>query len=450
MNPRLVFERLICSWLGVAIVIKASGALFWLGALILISKNLRPSDFGVFIVGMTLANLLAITAPFGYVKICAKYLPIYWKKNQAAHVALLRRTFIVTAGLCFVFFVLGLGCFRLSEIGYLPFQFDVTLTTALLVVVSVLPISLLNIVQEWLLSQRRTVVALIPDSIIKPIVMASLIISLDSSVFPYRDLEGMLILLVVSLTFALIIGFVLALLVPQPAHQNEHVHLPRERKRWQVDAPHLFITTIISNAIQRGDILVFALLFEPAVVAVYAVAQRVISVLSPILDAVKAYVRPMLSLSVRAGNTNEVVFASDRGSLLYGLVGSFYFLSILLGAYPILALFGKEYVPDAYFMAIVLSTGKVAMLSAGPSPMHAALTSLNAQRTTLQFCLVVFMVAVTYISGKVYGIYGATFAVALVTGLNAWAHNILLFRYFGLETGLFAATRRTLSDAERT
>ncbi|MDX3909850.1 MAG: oligosaccharide flippase family protein [Sphingobium sp.] len=235
-------------------------------------------------------------------------------------------------------------------------------------------------------------------------------------------------LLLASTTINAVIGFVLlGMMLPKKdvgASAGERV--PLFGLGWS-----LFTTEIVQLLLASAPTLTLGIVTSEREVGYFALAWRVALILNLVVSAVAAMVSPRFARAHAQGNREDLIATSAQALAIVFALGALPLIVLVIGARPILELFGAGYGDGAMTLRILLLGQFIAMLSAGaPELLGMAGHGSMLRRINLvaAVCLGISLAVFT----PLFGANGAawatvTTAIAIAVGANLAIRHYLDF-----------------------
>jgi len=383
---------------------------------VILANVMGSRGFGDYIYAYNWARLLALFGGLGLTLSVLKFVPTYleekeWGRLKGLLFAFSGATLVASAVLA----VLVLGFFVIFP----PSDID---QTTLAIGLLVTPLyGLMSLYVQFLRGMEFVTTAYLPMSVGQNVLMMGGIMAMLVFFGEVGNVQAITLLLIVVL---LIVAFQLWTILrklPAIVHKVRPVYETREWLRTSL--PMLFIKGF-DVLMSRVDVLLVGFLLGAIPTAIYAVASRTASMAVFPMIAANSMVAPRIAPLYRQGKHEELNKLVQRGTRLSMSVSLVAVIALVIFSYPLLALFGEEFVVGQRTMFILL-IGFLINASTGPVSMLLSLT--EHERVNGRIYGTVLMVNVVlniaFIQFTSLGIEGVAIATAFSMALrNVWLY----------------------------
>jgi O-antigen/teichoic acid export membrane protein len=394
---------------------------------IVLAKMLKPSGYGTYSFVMVLVAFLAIPSELGVPGLAVREIAVTNARKDWSHmrgfIIRAHRTIIVTC-LCLV----GAAVVALLVWGD---RLDATKRACIWLGLLVIPLMSLGALRGAMLrGLRKVVLGQLPEQIIRPLVLLTLVLLLPLLGKKLDSPVGVMAVQIISVTTAFLCGLILFF-------RNRPPELAGAEP--QFGTASLLKSSIpfgLSAAMQlingRTDILALGMFREDAEVGIYRVAVQIAAVIIFSSQAVNAIQAPHIAHLYANGDMQKLQRIITRSSQAVTLYAVPILLAIVFfGESVIRALFGAEYI-TAHVPLVILGVGQLVNVSMGS--VASLLNMTGHERDTARIILIAAMlnVVLTFTLTPVWGMTGA--AVATASGLIVW--NLIMWRAVYVRTGI--------------
>jgi len=399
---------------------------------ILLARIMDVTQYGIYIYILTWINLLSIACKLGIDTSLLRFVPAYNAKEEwGLFRGILERSIqyvLITSSIIGVsaFFIV---LFLYSRIGYIS---AVTFWIALIL----LPLlSLTSLRNATLRALKHVVKASLPASFIRPLI----IMLLSSAFYFYSQQQLNAIHVMVFNVSAALIAFTIGtywLLKTLPNHLYKYSPIYTEKEWLKVSLPLLFMSGMYL-VLNQTDIIVIGAFLDAKQVGIYAVATRIVGIVTLGFSAVNTIVAPMISELYSTDKTvqlQKMLTLAARGIFLFTLVAS---LSIAVFGENILSLFGKEYI-NGYSSLLILLIGQVISMLSGAVGFLMTMTGHQRQAARILSFGTVFNITLNLFLVPIFGIVGAAISTATTTALLNFLMLSFVWRRLNFNPTIFS------------
>ncbi len=398
---------------------------------VLLTRLLGAEQYGSYYFVLAWVMALLIVAKFGLDSALLRFVPAYvareqwgllkgvlrWSASRAAWASL------ITAGLL------------ATVVAFMP-DISPGLAHTFYLGCVVLPILVYVYLRSALLrSLRHVVLALLPEAIIAPLVLALLItlywLLVESELNSVHAMAATL----AGLTVSAVIGrFLLSSRLPGQLRQVQAV---QDADTWLGSTRSMMLIGGAHVLLNNTDSIMLGMLKDAHSVGIYAVAAKSAILVSFSLTIANTTIAPLIP---RFHSTNEhaqLQQALDHSMRLVSVASVAVFLAVLLFGRELLAIFGPEFV-EGYVALVILAAGGLVNALAGPSANLLSLTGSERYVSRVMLAVTGLNIMLNLMFIPRWGVEGA----ALATAISMMAWNVVMFvtvrRRLGLEpNGIF-------------
>ena len=400
-----------------ALAVNVAGAGLAFGLHVLLSRMAGLQGYGVYIYAFTWVSVLALGAKLGLDTGLVRFLPaLALKRDWPRMKGLLRqstRISLLAAATLSGLVALGVGWFGSG------LQADLRQT--IWVGCLLLPVLVLtHLRQAALRGFKRASYAEVPDRVLRPLVMVSILlvvwIILDRKV----DAASAMAIHLAALTAALVVAHLwLVRALPSPAQEACPSY---ETRSWLATSLPFVIVSGSHLILGQVDILMLGAWMGPAEAGIYAAATRIAAFVAFALVAINAIAAPMISqlyTAQRMTALQHVLTLTARANLAFALVVTAVLFAV--GDW-ILTLFGTEFV-RGHDALVILIGGQLFNALAGPVGILMTMAGRERQAARILVLGVAVNIALNTVLIPLWGPIGA--ATATATTMVLW--NLLMY-----------------------
>jgi O-antigen/teichoic acid export membrane protein len=419
------------SWLTGA---RIAGALAGFAAQVVLARALQADALGLFYSVTSAAAILGIIAAQGYPAIAPRFMARYREQGRSAWIA----AFIARARRDTTLYVAIATGFLLGLAWLWP-DFSREARWALVAAALSIPAGAsIRVNGALAIVIRRFALAYLPDTCIRPFLL----------------LAGVLALLGFGVTLTapnvtwLLTGIVTVLALAQFLRVRQEIPIaaaPPAAQRlvriWQREAKPLIVVALFTNFFGDVDILFVTPLLSSAETAVLGLCLKLSLLVGFAVQVAHQVVVPDLA-EAHAGKDDGATRDALRKALGFPLAMTLGALAVVIvSGEQVLAIFGPDFTHAKLPLAILMAC-QVARALFGPSV--SLLTVIGAQRQNAALALgsLAVLAGANLALAPLYGVLGASIAVAVATLTWLIASAIVLARYDGLRTDAVYLLRR--------
>lgn len=418
-------DTLLRGALGV-FTINAAGAALAFGTQVLLARVMGAGHFGVYVYVLSWVTILVLVGKMGMDEALLRFVAAYTaRKEWDALSGVLRfvALLVLTASIL-------LGGAGAIAVWILEERLSSELAWTLWIGFALLPVMALTYLRQAALrALGRAASALMPDQILRPLLLAGLVVVAFFGLGRQVDGATAMVLNLGAATVAFLVGVVwLARSLPANAKGARPVYQARQ---WVVVALPLFLISGMHIVHNQTDILMIGSLLGTREAGIYAAATRIATLVLAGLIAVNTIVAPMISrlyATDRIDELQRIVSQAARRILFVSLpVG----LALAVLGRWVLSFFGAEFVEGSAALVILIG-GQLINALAGSVGFLMMMTGHEREAASIMTVSVVLNVGLNAVLIPVFGMEGAAFATALTTAL--W--NILMLLYVQRRLGI--------------
>lgn len=407
------------------IIIRCAGAAIAYATQVLLSRLLGQSDYGVFTLVWVWIIVLGHITPAGFAQAACRFLPHYHARNENDLLQGFLRTGALIVGACAISTALAGGVI----LWFAGASFENAYTLPFALALLVIPLfALQDYVENIARSFNWTVLAIAPPYIIRHGLIACGVIGSFMLDIPMSAALAIAVTFCAALVSLLVqTGFVwwrLKKLIPRTPRKN------RTREWVRTALPLIFVdgtVMLFSNA----DILILSLFVEPATIALYFAASRILQLIAFVQYAATAATAQQFS-ALNAVDDAEALSSLARSTTRFTFIIS---LGAVLVTYPLapflLSLFGSGF-GEAMPILTILMFGLLVQAFAGPG--EDLLKMLGHERACAASSIVALVLNVTlnFALIPVFGAVGAAIATVLSLSFQSLTLAWLVRQRLGL------------------
>ena len=389
------------------------------GTNVVLARVLGVTEYGMYIYALEWINLLAWACQLGLVTSLVRFVSAY---NAQGEWGLFRG--ILSRSIQYVLLatlVIGIvaACVMWLLFERIGAQQTVTLWIALLI----LPlIALTGLRQGALRGLKRVVIASVPDSIVRPLLIAIMVVLWYSlAQQPLQAPAAMVINLVAALVAFGLGSMFLVKCLPERVRHAASLYAGWE---WLKVSLPMFFGSGMFLILRQADVLMVGVIMGPAQAGIYAVVSRITELVSFGTHAIDSIAAPMISelhSTKKLRALQRMATFAARGTFAFSFVMSV--LLALVGTY-VLALFGEEFVVGYDAMQILL-VGVVIKSLFGSAGFLLSMTGYHTQGAVIAGACAALNIALNATLIPTYGLTGA--AVATAVSNVFWSIIVLIY-----------------------
>ena len=387
----------------------------------ILARLLGAENFGVYKFSITILNLATLLTTLGFPSLIIREAAIYRSKNEWK---LLRGLFVFSRNIAVILslgvlvFFLSIKIYSQNKVG---FAFD---DIWLLVLIALPLVSFNKLSQAFISSYDFAYLSQISSGVLSPIILVTLSYTLFS-LSSLKISDVFYIYFLASLCAFLLNVFLVKKTSPTPKNTTHSSAF--KSKEWLSSAIVLMSLSAVYTVNSQIDIVMLGVLSDSANVGIYAVSNRITTLLVFFLSSANLVIAPSLARFYASGErkkTAKILAKVTRISFIFSIV-SVVALSVFGG--KILSTFGGEYAVG-YWVLLILGLSQLVNSASGPVSL--LMNMSGHEKTSLAMFTVSFFInlLLNYFLIPRMGIYGA--AIATSCSMVAWNASSLLFVVF--------------------
>jgi O-antigen/teichoic acid export membrane protein len=400
---------------------------------VILSRTLGAKGYGLYSIALAWALILVLPSRAGLDFAALRFAAVYLEHGKQDRLrGLVRFTGLAVFGLSIV---MGAIVYFLTAAGLTSAPPTLAPGMALII----LPVAMLALVAAFLRNARQIVASQLYEQVLRP---GLLIAVLGAWALTERSLSAAnaLVLTAIAALVAMCLGSAHAVRAMGGSGGTADYSPWRQ---WIALSFPIFLTTIVQELLNQLDIIMLGYLDSPASAGLYSAAWRLSSLITFGLVALAAVNGPLIAGAHARGDTDDLAgIARTTARLGFG-ASVLATAALVLGARPILQLFGAEFA-RAYPALLVLLAGGLTNAFTGASAYLLTMTGRQTRALAVftAALLVSFILNLTLIPH--FSIVGA--AIASASATIVW--NVAMLIYVRRDLGIDAsALARPLSGA---
>jgi len=383
---------------------------------VLLTRLLGAAEYGDYYFVLAWLMALLIVAKFGLDSALLRFVPAYIAQQQWGMLRGIVRWSARRAALASLTTAVALAL----TVSLLP-DIGSRLAVTFYLGSAALPILVYIYLRSALLrSLRHVVLALLPEAVIAPLVLALAIVVYWSWAAPVLTSADAMAATLVGLLVSAAVGRQLLLrrlpaqLLQTPAQTDARTWLTSTRSMLLITGAHVLLA--------NTDAIMLGMLKDPASVGIYAVAAKCAILVSFPLTIANTTIAPLIPQFHASDDHAQLQQALDHSMRLVSLAALCAFGVLLLAASPLLSMFGEEFVAGNVALWIL---GFSALINALAGPVANLLSLTGSERYVSRVMIGTMLLNVTLNLLLIprWGIEGA----AVATGLSMMTWNVLMF-----------------------
>lgn len=331
----------------VSLATRVAGVLLSYGATVLLSRSLGVERFGVYSLALSWALVLVIAARFGLDNAALRFVAIYLQEGRAASSAGFMRFALILVFALSV--MIGAVLYVLTALGLTTLSPALVLPTALLI----FPIAALGLNAALLRTAQRIFAAQFYDQILRPAVLAMLIVAAAGLGARLSSARAM------TLTSA---GAWVALIFSAIHVQRALSHRTGQRdyglwRGWIGFSAPLLVMAIVQELLNQINIIMLGYLDGAAGAGLYSVAWRLGSLVTFGLTAIVSMTGPMIAAAHAKSDLREVAHIA-RVSAQFGFASALCLvIPLAIAGRALLGVFGPGFTHAYPALLLMLMAG---------------------------------------------------------------------------------------------
>jgi len=227
-----------------------------------------------------------------------------------------------------------------------------------------------------------------------------------------------------------------------------HQHLPNSRSETAISSPRLFavclpltMVELLNYAMLWMPLLLLGLLVSESAAGIYNVSHRLATQLGLLLLVFSSITAPRFATYHQSRDNLQLAQLAGRSTRIMCMLGLIPATILLLGAEPILGLFGEEFIHAKNILQILV-IGQWVNLMTGPT---GNLLAMTGNERTLRNVLIISLLLMLILAGTLiplFGALGAAWATTTPIIFHKLVCSLLVKQRLGLPFILLLATGR--------
>jgi O-antigen/teichoic acid export membrane protein len=357
----------------ISLTLRVGGAAAQFAFTVLIARMFGPTGLGRYALALSIVAIASTFARWGVDQATLKYVAIYAARGEKEAVSRL-----VNQGLHFI----GVTGVVVSSVLWLLAPWlargifhDMELIVLLRIMIfSILPFSLLNLLAEAIRGLQRIGVHTLVQGVLVP--LFSIVFLLLYQFIAGKGLRGAGIAYVSACILVTGTAFFLWQIYLKRQRNDSINNGPVSRRILLTTASPLAWVTLISVAMSFTETLVLGVFRTSAEVGLYAAALRLALLVNFVIIAFNSILAPKFASLYHESNLSAVSALSSKSILAMSVVASPLLGIFIIFPRQVLALFGTEFVSAAAAL-VVLSFGQLFSILVGPVGIYLMMTGLE-------------------------------------------------------------------------
>ncbi len=384
-----------------------------------LARMLGVYEYGTYSFVISWISIITLFSTLGFDSSLTRYLPEYIQSKQWSKfhgiIKLSFRTcliFSILLAILVLFIVIALNKveYQLAFIYALPLIVIITLT---------------NIRISALKSLKRYVEAIFPETILKPVIILSMIYfyyALGTKISSH----DVIIAQIISASITLMIGMFFLNRILKNKYQHEKPVY--QTKYWiSSSVPMLFITSS-AYIISQTDIIMLGILGDINKSGIYSALSRVSEVSVFFMAAVNFVAAPLISEAYQKQSMKKLSTIVWKSTIISSALALLSFIIFVSFGDKLLGIFGGDFTVG-YYALVILTIGHLANTTTGPVGIILSLTGNQFYAAKIMGMSALANVLLNYLLIPEYGLIGA--ALSTMTSTILW--NVLMLLKVKLE-----------------
>lgn len=431
-------EAVLLRGAGGTFIVKVAGAGLAFAVHVLLARLMEVTQYGIYVYAWSWITLLAVFGKLGMENGFIRFLPEYMAKGQWE-----RFRGLISFGGIGVFLVCSIVAIIAAVVVWV-FRSNMAAgqpETIWIALVALPLFGLSNLIRGGLQALKRAARSIIPNSIVRHVLVALGAIGVYLSVDGAPSAESVMgITLVAVLGVVLTGGFFLYRCMPEEAFG---LSIQKRHRHWlRVTLPLLFISGM-GLLLRRTDILMLGALKGPDAAGIYNAATRISDLAAFGLAAINTIVAPLISELYHSRKREElqhmVKMAAYGSLLIYTLLAT---PIALLGPY-MLNLFGNSF-SAGYVPLLILIAGQLVNALSGSVGFVMTMTGHQNQAAVIFALSAIVNILLNIMLIPGYGLIGGAVATATTTIIWNVYMVVLVYKKININTTLFKLRKASL------
>ena len=392
-------------------------------AQLVLARLLSPEALGKFFAATSLAAVLGIVATQGYPGIVQRFVSRYRRPGRAA---LLRAFFGQVQRETWLAGLFFMACLLVPAM-LLPALDTDTRIFLLASAICVAAATSFSIYPPLACADRMFVIGMLPETLLRPIFFLGVALAIGISGIMLSAGTAVSAYAAVSASLALA-----QFVVVKSAFASRGLRGPKKlRRRWRQEAWPLLLVLLFTTMFADLIILLTSPFLGPELLAPFGIALKISMLIGFIVQVTHQISLPDLADAHQRENTEEMLDALLRSTLLPVLVTAAALIAAIFWGDQILGLFGPDYAAAKWGLVLLIAAQVIRALG-GPAPLLLTLGGQQGMNAAITLaCCGVLLVGNAALTPRL-GVLGACLSVLLVA--VAWA---------GLSTAMLARRMKT-------
>ncbi|MCF6320795.1 MAG: hypothetical protein L3J32_03395 [Rhizobiaceae bacterium] len=420
----------------VLVIGRLGGALAVFMVNILVVRYLGIEALGQFAIFVSLVSILTICLPIGFSSVASIFATEYTTKNQPG----LLKGYLFTA-LKNLFLVSGLIALFISVMGYLVPQLLLgnSLIFAIIVLVTAIATSLLNLNSATMIGLKRQIAGLLPETLIRPLLMLS-------GTFVLLEIFNSVNLFAVMSIAALASWLAVVFVYFTDSKFRRSIvgtKMERDLPRWKKATYPWMATSLLWDYMIDIVLLVTAFVSGAAEVAILHICFRYRVLAGFGMRTIYTLLMPEITESKVNKNLTEVnrkLIQANIASIAYSIVVLAVF--VVIGEW-LLGLFSPE-ISQGWVILIIVSLTMLFRAIFGPAPLVLAIHNLHVVTAVISGFGLVIALGIILLFYQEFGLLAAAVGYSLA---NLFV-SLVLWKYAKNKTGIDCSIFSILRPAQ--
>lgn len=413
---------------GSSFVVQISGVGINFLVHILLARVMGPGHYGIYVYVMSWVAVLAIAAKFGMDTLLVRFVSAYTANREWGRLRGVMRLANRTA------FVLGITLCALGAltVWLLQARFESALLLTFYIGFLAVPLVALNALrQSTLRALKRIVLAHIPDSILPPVIVGGLVITVVLVERPDPTAPIVMTCYLVAMTAVFVLAsFWTARNLPAESRRTDAESYART---WIFTALPLLLMASMHILMNRSAILLLGAFRTPEEAGIFAVAMRLTDLAGFALLATNSIAAPLFAQLYAENRPEELQRIVRLAALGVFAVTVPVCVVLLVGGKLLLGLFGPEFV-EGYGVLVALTFAQFFAASCGSVGYLLTMTGHERKAALIFGGAVLINIGLNAALISVYGLMGAGIATAIAIFIWKVSMLILVRRYVGINS----------------
>lgn len=416
------------------LLVSGLGALLLVGVQLLIARLAGAEEFGYFLYGITLTNVLGLAARLGIDTAQIRYVASYRVKADWSRLAgILRFGDRLTLTLGCV-----LGILFATTVWVLRDRLDPGLVNTLWIAAAMLPVAggLIYLRASALQALKRVTLAPLPDGIVRPALLALLAWGTYLLWGSCSGAQAMAANFAAAVVGVAVGSILLRRYLPSEARRATP---QTESRTWLRTAWPLWAVAGMRFLLNQTDILLLGILTNTTVAGIYGAASRLARLVTFGLAAANSISAPLISelhTEDDLRSLQRMVTLTSWGTTLWSVV---FAGALALAAPTLLSIYGEEFRAGASVL-VVLALGQIINGATGPVGYLLNMTGHERINARILAWVVIANLVLSAPAILLFGAVGAAIVTATLSGTkNLWTWWVVRQR-LGVNSSIFSTS----------